>query len=81
MKNEKITLTDIEKEKLWTCVALVAKNFEVKRLYLEKALGENEMAGNRDDNLLGRIEHYRDRESFYENLAQKVTRAIENNQL
>ena len=81
MKNEKIALTDVEKEKLWACVALVAKNFELKRLYLEKVLEENEMAGNRDDNLLGRIEHYRDRESFYENLTQKVTRAIENNQL
>ena len=81
MKNEKITLTAVEKEKLWACVALVAKNFELKRLALEKTLEENEMYGNRDDNLLGRFEHYRDRESFYENLTRKVARAIENNQL
>ena len=81
MKNEKIVLTAIEKEKLWACVSLVAKNFELKRLFLEKALDENEMYGNRDDNLLGRIEHYRDIESFFENLAQKVESAFENNQL
>lgn len=28
MKNTKITLTDIEKEKLMVCVGLVANNFE-----------------------------------------------------
>ena len=36
MKNEKIILTDIEKEKLLACVELVAKDFEAKRYEVEK---------------------------------------------
>ena len=31
MKNTKITLTDIEKEKLLACVGIVAKDFEIKQ--------------------------------------------------
>ena len=87
MKNEKIALTAIEKEKLSACVALAAKNFELKRLALEKALDENERDGRRYDNLLARdnilarIEHFRDSQSFFETLEQKVAQAIKNNQL
>ena len=81
MKNTKITLTDIEKEKLLACVGLVAKDFEAKRYEVEKELNKIEKEGGRDDRLLDLLEHYRDRQNFYEELEQKVKHAIENNQL
>lgn len=81
MKNTKITLTDIEKEKLFACVGLVAKDFEIKRYEVEKELNKIEKGGGRDDRLLDLLEHYRDRQHFYNKLEQKVKRAIENNQL
>lgn len=81
MKKEKIMLTSIEKEKLSCCIALVAKDFELQRLALEKALDQNERGGRLYDNLLDRIEHCLDRQSFYENLKQKLAHAIENNQI
>lgn len=79
MKNTKITLTDIEKEKLLACVELVAKDFEVKRYKVEKELNKIEKEGGRDDRLLALLEHYQDRQSFYEELEQKVKFVIENN--
>lgn len=81
MKNTKITLTDIEKEKLFACVGLVAKDFEIKRYEVEKELNKIEKRGDRDDRLFDLLEHYRDRQHFYNKLEQKVKRAIENNQL
>lgn len=81
MKNTKITLTDIEKEKLFACVGLVAKDFEIKRYEVEKELNKIEKEGGRDDRLLDLLEYYRDRQNFYENLEQKVKLAIENNQI
>ena len=81
MKNTKITLTDIEKEKLLACVGIVAKDFEIKRYEVEKELNKIEKEGGRDDRLLDLLEHYRDRQNFYEELEQKVKRAIENNQI
>ena len=81
MKNAKITLTDIEKEKLLACVELVATNFEVKRYEVEKELSKIEKEGGRDDRLLDLIDYYREGQNFYENLEQKVKHAIENNQL
>ena len=81
MKNTKITLTDIEKEKLMACVGIVAKHFEVKRYEVEKKLNKIEKDSGRDDRLLDLLEHYRDIQSFYEDLEQKVKQAIENNQL
>ena len=81
MKNTKITLTDIEKEKLVVCVGLVENNFEIKRYEVEKELYKIEKEGDRDDRLLDLLEHYRDRQNFYEELEQKVKRAIENNQI
>ena len=81
MKNAKITLTDIEKEKLMVCVGFVANNFEIKRYEVEKELNKIEKEGGRDDRLLDLLEHYRDGQSFYENLEQKVKQAIENNQI
>ena len=77
----KITLTDIEKEKLMACVGIVAKDFEIKRYEVEKELNKIEKEGGRDDRLLDLLEHYRDRQNFYEELEQKVKHAIENNQL
>ena len=77
----KITLTDIEKEKLLACVGLVATDFEIKRYEIEKELNKIEKEGGRDDRLLDLLEHYRDRQNFYEELEQKVKHAIENNQL
>ena len=81
MKNTKITLTNIEKEKLLACVGLVAKDFEAKRYEVEKELNKIENGSGRDDRLLDLLEHYRDRQNFYEELEQKVKHAIENNQL
>lgn len=81
MKDTKTTLTDIEKEKLLACVGIVAKDFKIKRYEVEKELSNIEKEGGRDDRLLDLLEHYRDRQHFYENLEQKVKRAIENNQL
>lgn len=81
MKNTKITLTDIEKEKLLACVGLIAKDFEIKRYEVEKELNKIEKEGGRDDRLLDLLEHYRDRQKFYEDLERKVKLAIENNQI
>lgn len=77
----KITLTDIEKEKLLACIGIVAKDFEIKRYEVEKELNKIEKEGGRDDRLLDLLEYYRDRQNFYEELEQKVKHAIENNQL
>ena len=81
MKNTKIALTDIEKEKLMACVGIVAKDFELKRYEVEKELNKIEKEGSRDDRLIDLLEHYRERQNFYEELEQKVERAIENNQI
>ena len=81
MKNTKITLTDIEKQKLMACVVIVAKDFAIKRYEVEKELNKIEKEGSRDDRLIDLLEHYRERQNFYEELEQKVERAIENNQL
>ena len=80
-KATKITLTEIEKEKLMACVGIVAKDFEIKRYEVEKELNKIEKEGGRDDRLLDLLEHYRDRQNFYEELEQKVKHAIENNQI
>ena len=81
MKNTKITLTEIEKEKLMACVGIVAKDFQIKRYKVEKELNKIEKEGGRDDHLLDRLECYQERQSFYEDLEQKVKHAIENNQI
>lgn len=81
MKNEKIILTDIEKEKLLACVELVAKDFEAKRYEVEKELNKIEKESGRYDRLLDLIDYYRERRRFYNELEQKVKHAIENNQL
>lgn len=81
MKNEKIILTDIEKEKLVICVGFVAKDFELKYYKIEKELNKIEKEGGRNDHLLDLLEHYRDSQNFYESLEQKVRHAIENNQI
>ena len=81
MKNTKITLTDIEKEKLMVCVGIVAKDFELKRYGAEKELDKIENEGGRDDHLSDLMNYYRERQNFYEELEQKVKHAIENNQL
>ena len=81
MKTTKITLTDIEKQKLMACVGIVAKDFTIKCYEVEKELNKIEKDGGRDDRLLDLIEYYRDRQNFYEELEQKIKRAIENNQL
>ena len=81
MKNEKITLTDIEKEKLLACIGIVAKDFEIKHYEVEKELNKIEKDGGRDERLSDLIDHYRERHRFYNELEQKVKHAIENNQL
>ena len=81
MKNTKITLADIEKEKLMACVGIVAKDFQIKRYEVEKELNKIEKEGGRDDRLLDRLECYQERQSFYEDLVEKIKHAIENNQL
>ena len=77
----KITLTDIEKEKLLACIGIVAKDFEIKQYEVEKELNKIEKEGGRDERLIDLLESYRERQNFYEELEQKVKRAIENNQL
>ena len=81
MKNTKITLTDIEKEKLLACIGIVAKDFEIKHYEIEKELNKIEKEGGRDERLSDLINHYRERRRFYNELEQKVKHAIENNQL
>ena len=81
MKNTKITLTDIEKQKLMACIGLVAKDFEIKQYEVEKELNKIEKEGGRDERLSDLINHYRERRLFYNELERKVERAIENNQL
>lgn len=81
MKNIKITLTNIEKEKLLACVELIAKDFETKRYEAEKELNQIEKAGGRNGRLIDLMDYYRERRRFYNELEQKVRRAIENNQL
>ena len=81
MKNTKITLTDIEKEKLMACVGIIAKDFEVMRYEIEKKLNKIENGGGQDDRLIDLLGHYRERQNFYEELEQKVKCAIENNQI
>ena len=81
MKNTKITLTDIEKQKLMACVGIVAKDFELKRYGVEKELDKIENEGGRDERLSDLINHYRERCRFYNELEQKVKYAIENNQI
>lgn len=81
MKNTKITLTDIEKQKLMACVGIVAKDFELKRYGVEMELDKIENGGGRDDRLSDLINYYLERQNFYEELEQKVKRAVENNQI
>lgn len=81
MKNEKIILTDIEKEKLLACVEFIAKDFETKRYEIEKELNKIERAGGRDDRLVDLMDFYRERRRFYNELEQKVRHIIENKQL
>ena len=77
----KITLTNIEKEKLLACIGIVAKDFELKRYGVEKELDKIEKEGGRDERLSDLINHYRERRLFYNELEQKVKYAIENNQI
>lgn len=81
MKNEKIILTDIEKEKLMVCVGLAAKDFELKRYKVEKELNKIEKEGGRDDRLVDLMGFYRERRWFYIALGRKIEHAIENNQI
>lgn len=81
MKNTKITLTDIEKEKLLACVELVAKDFEAKRYEVEKELNKIEKEGGRDDRLSDLIDCYKEKRRFYNELNRKVSFAIKNNQI
>lgn len=81
MKDTKIILTDIEKEKLMVCVGFIAKDFEIKRYKVEGELNKIEKEGGRDDRLLDLLEHYQGGQNFYEELEQKVRHAIENNQI
>ena len=77
----KITLTDIEKEKLLACVGIVAKDFEIKQYEVEKELNKIEKEGGRDDRLSDLMNYYQERRRFYNELEQKVKYAIENNQI
>lgn len=81
MKNTKITLTDIEKEKLLACVEFVAKDFEAKRYEVEKELNKIEKEGGRDDRLSDLIDYYKEKRRFYNELNRKVSFAIKNNQI
>lgn len=81
MSVSKITLTDIEKEKLLACIGIVAKDFEIKRYRVEMELNKIENNDGRDENAVELLEHYVNGQNFYEQLEQKIKRAIENNQI
>ena len=78
---QKITLTDIEKEKLLACIGIVAKDFEINRYKVEMELNKIEINGGRDENAVELLEHNVNGQKFYEQLEQKIKRAIENNQI
>ena len=81
MKNTKITLTDIEKEKLLACIGIVAKDFEIKHYEVEKELNKIEKEGGRDERLSDLIDCYKEKRRFYDELNRKVSFAIKNNQI
>ena len=81
MNTTKITLTAIEKEKLLACIGIVAKDFEIKRYKVEMELNKIENNDGRDENAVELLEHYVNGQNFYEQLEQKIKRAIENNQI
>ena len=81
MNATKITLTGIEKEKLLACIGIVAKDFEIKRYKVEMELNKIENNSGRDENAVELLEHYVNGQNFYEQLEQKIKRAIENNQI
>ena len=70
MKNTKITLTDIEKEKLLACIGIVAKDFEIKHYEVKKELNKIGKEGGRDDRLSDLIDLYRERRQFYNALVK-----------
>ena len=81
MENTKITLTDIEKQKLMACVGFIAKDFEIKRYKVEKELNKIEKEGGRDDRLPDLMDYYKERRRFYNELNRKDSFTIKNNQI
>lgn len=81
MKNKKIILTDLEKEKLLDCVGFIENDFKTRCYEVEKEMNQIEKAGGRNDRLVDLIDYYRERCRFYNELERKVCRIIENKQI
>ena len=81
METAKITLTDIEKEKLLACIGMAVKDFEIKRYNTEKEISKIENNGGTDENVVELLERYVTGQRFYEAIERKIKLAIKNNQI
>ena len=66
-------LTELEKQKAITCVYYQAKNFECDRYKLEAAYDK---LGHYDEELDKQLEHTKEMEEFYSELARKLQEVL-----
>ena len=66
-------LTELEKQKAITCVCYQAKKFECNRYKLEVAYDK---LGHYDEELDKQLEHTREMEEFYSELARKLKEVL-----
>lgn len=68
-----IKLTELEKQKAITCVYYVVKKFECDRYKLE---AEYDKLGHYDEELDKQLEHTKEMEEFYSELARKLQEVL-----
>ena len=68
-----IKLTELEKQKAIACVYYQAKNFECDRYKLEV---EYDKLGHYDEELDKKLEHAKEMEEFYSELARKLKEVL-----
>ena len=68
-----VKLTELEKQKVITCVEYQAKNFESTRYKLEIAYDK---LGHYDEFYDKMLEHAKEMEEFYSNLAKKLKEVL-----
>lgn len=66
-------LTELEKEKVITCVTYLIKKFECDRYKLET---EYDKLGHYDEELDKKLEHAKEMEEFYSNLGEKLKEVL-----
>lgn len=66
-------LTELEKQKAITCVYYVVKKFECDRYKLE---AEYDKLGHYDEELDKQLEHTKEMEEFYSELARKLKEVL-----